>query len=184
LDDLRGVIRIGGEDIAGVDTRELRAAITVVPQDAVVLPGTWRSNLLPEASFEDTPRLVASAPVVPDDHVLWDALERVDLAQHVRSLDRQLDSSIDHGGRNLSAGQRQLLCLARATLKRSRLILVDEATSNVDEAADEKLMSLLRTAFPEATVLIVAHRSGSIRSCDALIEIDGGKLIRYGPPMQ
>lgn len=110
------------------------------------------------------------------------ALDRVGLKERVRSLPAGLDTAITAGGSNLSAGERQLLCLARATLRRATILLVDEATSSAEPDADLLLLTTLRSVFPDATALVIAHRLKHLAQFDAVLVIDNGSVVTYGPP--
>ena len=94
-----------------------------------------------------------------------------------------LDQKVTEGGANLSAGTRQLLCVSRALLRQSKIILLDEASANVDTATDKQLQSMLRShCFKESTVLVVAHRLETIMDADRIAVLDGGKLIEFDTP--
>ena len=117
------------------------------------------------------------------DAQLWGALEAVDMSAFITtSLEGGLDAEIAEGGENLSAGQRQLLCMARALLERPKLLVMDEATSNIDGKTDEKIQAMLKKAFEECTVLTIAHRIDTITWYDRVLVLDQGRVLEYDAP--
>ncbi|XP_014208079.1 multidrug resistance-associated protein 4-like [Copidosoma floridanum] len=159
-----GQVLIDELDTRGVRLAELRKRIAVIPQEPVLFSTSLRDNLDPFHEFEDTS--------------LWAALEDVRLHKAFVPLDHPIEC----GGRNLSAGQRQLLCLARALVKRARILVLDEATANVDPATDALLRETIRTKFAECTVLTVAHRLDSVIDSDLVVVVDDGRVVEYGQP--
>ena len=101
---------------------------------------------------------------------------------HVESMENQLDSNIVQGGENISAGQRQLLCMARALLENPKVLIMDEATSNIDGKTDNKIQTMLKEAFKECTVLTIAHRIDTILWYDKVLVMDKGKVLEYDSP--
>ncbi|KAI8868256.1 P-loop containing nucleoside triphosphate hydrolase protein [Ramicandelaber brevisporus] len=156
---------IDGVDTATVGLRELRASIAVIPQDPVLFHGTVRSNLDPLGRF--------------DDADLHQALGAAGLAGH---SDVGLDAPVSEGGANLSAGQSQLLCLARAMLVQARIVVLDEATASVDAAADELIQRVIATKFRGCTVITIAHRLNTIMDYDRVLVMDAGRVVETGPP--
>jgi ABC-type multidrug transport system fused ATPase/permease subunit len=163
-----GVIEIDGVDIRGLDLSELRARIAIIPQEPVLFRGSVRKNLDPFG--------------LHDDARLWDALRRAELDAAVKRLPLGLDTDVHEGGSNFSVGQRQLLCLARAILKRGRILLLDEATASVDVATDELIQRAIRAEFEGATVITIAHRLNTVMDCDRIMVLDGGRLVEFDRP--
>jgi ABC-type multidrug transport system fused ATPase/permease subunit len=168
LEASSGRILIDGVDIGTLDLAALRSSLAVIPQDPVLFKGTLRKNLDPFAERTD------------DE--LWRALERAHLAPLVRATAEGLSSVVHEGGSNYSVGQRQLICLARAILKGSRVLLLDEATASVDAATDALIQRTIRTAFAGSTVLTIAHRLGTVLDADRVMVIDTGKLVEFDAP--
>eukprot|EP00038_Savillea_parva_P006061 m.161407 g.161407 ORF g.161407 m.161407 type:complete len:1586 (+) comp12073_c0_seq1:309-5066(+) len=162
------LIEIDGVDITTVDLHRLRHALAIVPQDPVMFNGTVRSNLDPWG--------------VHDDAALWNVLEQVTLKPAVVSFPRQLDESTGRAGDRLSHGQRQLMCIARALLKPSKILLCDEATSSVDSHTDAVIQQLIRHAFKDRTVLTIAHRLHTILDSDRILVLQDGRVAEFDAP--
>ncbi|KAK9847067.1 hypothetical protein WJX84_012280 [Apatococcus fuscideae] len=164
-----GRILIDGIDIASIGLFDLRSRLALVPQDPVIFSGTVRANLDP---FD----------TAGGDAVIWQALEQAGIATAVRDLSAGLDSELTEGGGNLSTGQRQLLCMARALLRNARILVLDEATSNVDNTTDELVQSTVRSAFAHCTVLTIAHRLHTIIDSDRVLLLDAGNIKEFDTP--
>jgi len=163
-----GKIEIDGVDIARVPLPVLRAKITMIPQDPTLFAGALRYSLDPSGTVSS--------------EKLWAALESVDMKPHIENMEGGLDAEIAEGGENLSAGQRQLLCMARALLETPRLLIMDEATSNIDNKTDDKIQSMLKDAFSECSVLTIAHRIDTITWYDRVLVLDQGRVLEYDSP--
>ncbi|KAK5645845.1 hypothetical protein RI129_004309 [Pyrocoelia pectoralis] len=168
LTGTEGSIVIDGIDITSIGLRDLRTNISIIPQDPVLFSGTVRDNLDPFGGSDDT--------------TLWKALEDVELKTVVSHLASGLDSSISQDGSNLSVGQRQLLCLARAIIRQNKILILDEATANVDLETDEIIQKTIRRKFANCTVLTIAHRITTIIDCDKILVMDTGKLVEFDHP--
>ncbi|ORY50511.1 P-loop containing nucleoside triphosphate hydrolase protein [Rhizoclosmatium globosum] len=163
-----GLITIDGIDITSIGLHKLRSSLAVIPQDPFVFSGTFRFNLDPFGEHSDAE--------------LWESLERAGLKAKVAAQDGALDALVQAGGENLSVGERQLLCLARAMLKKPVVLIMDEATANVDFETDAKIQKSLREDFKEATVLTIAHRLNTIMDSDRVLILDGGKVAEFDSP--
>ncbi|KAK2076831.1 hypothetical protein QBZ16_005057 [Prototheca wickerhamii] len=164
-----GRVLLDGIDTARIGLRDLRSRLTLVPQDPVIFSGTIRSNLNPFASGRR-------------DEELWEALDQAGLGDAVRALPGLLEAPISPGGDNLSQGQRQLLALARALVRRTRVLVLDEATSNVDTVTDATVQRAIAAAFSKCTVLTIAHRLHTIMGADSLLVLDKGHVAEFGSP--
>ena len=111
-------------------------------------------------------------------------LRQVQLDTFVQNMDAQLDTRLEKSGDNLSMGQKQLLCLGRALLKKTQILLIDEATANVDPYTDNLIQETIRKEFSEQTVLTIAHRLDTIIDYDRIFVMDSGKLVESGTPNQ
>jgi len=163
-----GSIKIDGLDISNIELASLRSKITMIPQDPTLFAGPLRYSLDPANNYSDDQ--------------LWQALSDVDMKSHVEGMENQLDSNIVEGGDNLSAGQRQLLCMARALLENPSILIMDEATSNIDGETDNIIQTMLKDRFKDCTVLTIAHRIDTILWYDKVIVLDHGKVLEYDSP--
>ncbi|ENN78464.1 hypothetical protein YQE_05102, partial [Dendroctonus ponderosae] len=165
-----GRIIIDGLDTAKVSFRRLRSSISIIPQEPVLFSGTLRKNLDPFDEFSD--------------QCIWGALEEVELKAAVSSLPQGLESRMSEGGSNFSVGQRQLLCLARAIVRKNKILVLDEATANVDPQTDALIQQTIRRKFRSCTVLTIAHRLHTIMDSDKVLVMDAGRVVEFGHPHQ
>lgn len=165
-----GKIFIDGIDISTLGLHNLRSRLTIIPQDPVLFSGSLRLNLDP---FD-----------TKSDEELWKALELAHLKTFVKSLTAGLNHEISEGGENLSVGQRQLVCLARALLRKTKVLILDEATAAVDLETDDLIQKTIRTEFKECTVLTIAHRLNTIMDSDRVIVLDKGEITEYASPTE
>ncbi|XP_016987824.1 multidrug resistance-associated protein 1 isoform X5 [Drosophila rhopaloa] len=165
-----GRISIDGVDIASMGLHMLRSRLTIIPQDPVLFSGSLRVNLDP---FE-----------IKTDDEIWKALELSHLKSFVKSLAAGLNHEISEGGENLSVGQRQLVCLARALLRKTKVLVLDEATAAVDLETDDLIQKTIRTEFKECTVLTIAHRLNTILDSDKVIVLDKGQITEFASPTE
>ncbi|XP_044572437.1 multidrug resistance-associated protein 1 isoform X1 [Drosophila ananassae] len=170
IESAGGRIAIDGVDIATMGLHMLRSRLTIIPQDPVLFSGSLRMNLDP---FE-----------VNTDDEIWKALELSHLKLFVKSLAAGLNHEIAEGGENLSVGQRQLVCLARALLRKTKVLVLDEATAAVDLETDDLIQKTIRTEFKECTVLTIAHRLNTILDSDKVIVLDKGQITEFASPTE
>src|SRR5699024_3380641 len=118
------------------------------------------------------------------DEELWDAIDKVQLRSKIQSLPARLDSPVSECGSDFSVGQKQLICLARAILRKNRILVLDEATANVDPRTDSFIQHTIRTEFAHCTVLTIAHRLNTIIDYDRVMVLDAGSLAQFDSPYQ
>ncbi|KFV16236.1 Multidrug resistance-associated protein 1, partial [Tauraco erythrolophus] len=160
-----GAILIDGLDIAQLGLHDLRTKITVIPQDPVLFSGSLRMNLDPLNQYTDGD--------------IWTALELTQLKNFVADLPDQLEYKCTDQGENLSTGQKQLVCLARALLRKAKILILDEATAAVDLETDLQIQSTLKTQFKDSTVLTIAHRINTVMDCDRILVLENGRIAEF-----
>ncbi|XP_026805630.1 probable multidrug resistance-associated protein lethal(2)03659 isoform X2 [Rhopalosiphum maidis] len=164
-----GNITIDNIEIHEIGLHDLRSKISIIPQEPILFSGSMRKNLDPLNEYPD--------------HVLWNALEDVELKTIVEDLPDGLNSKISEGGSNFSAGQRQLVCLARAIVRSNKILVLDEATANVDSQTDALIQKTIRNKFRSCTVLTIAHRLNTIMGSDRVLVIDAGTIVEFDHPL-
>lgn len=174
-----GNIEIDNINTSTIGLADLRHKLSIIPQDAQVFEGTIRSNLDPTNTY--------------NDEQMWKALELSHLKTHVEKMyaerdpeeekiESALDVKVSEGGSNLSVGQRQLMCLARALLVPSHTLVLDEATAAVDVETDSLLQETIRTEFKDRTILTIAHRLNTIMDSDRIAVLEQGQLAEFDTP--
>lgn len=147
---------------------DLRANITVIPQDSLLFVGTVRSNLDPFDQYSD--------------EEVWRVLEMSHLKEVVSAMQGGLDGAVAENGGNFSSGQQQLLALARALLRRTKILILDEASANLDLTSDALVQATIREAFADATVITIAHRLATILDHDRIVVLSDGRVLEVGAP--
>ncbi|CAI5724696.1 unnamed protein product [Peronospora farinosa] len=165
-----GNIYIDEVSTTALTLTELRSRIAIIPQDPVLFAASVRFNLDPTGLATDTE--------------LWTAIRKSRLESLIKGLAGGLDAEILEGGDNFSVGERQLICLARAILRNSRILCLDEATASVDHATDEFIQTSIRKEFANATVLTIAHRVNTIVDYDKILVLKQGQIVEFGPPSE
>lgn len=159
-----GSLKIDNIDVQTIGLHDLRSKISIIPQEPTLFRATLRQNLDPFQEFSDD--------------CLWSVLDEVQLKASFTSLDYE----INEGGANLSLGERQLLCLARAILKNNKIVILDEATANVDSRTDGLIQETIRRKFADRTVLTIAHRLSTIMDNDRVVVLDAGRVVEFDHP--
>ncbi len=172
----RGQIKIGefipklDMNSSGVDLTRYRQLISYISQDPTLFQGSLRENV-------DMDQLCT-------DEEIWQALDRVDLKSWLKSMGQNLEFRIEERGKNLSLGEKQLLCMARALLKKAPLVVMDEATSSVDPQSEEILVKATEEFFADRTQIIIAHRLSTLKKCHRILWLDRGEVKKFGPTSQ
>ncbi|XP_048454277.1 multidrug resistance-associated protein 4 [Rhincodon typus] len=168
LAEPEGKIIIDGLVTSELGLHDLRNSMSIIPQDPVLFTGTVRKNLDP---FDEH-----------SDEALWNTLEEVQLKEVVEELPNKMMTELAEAGSNFSVGQRQLVCLARAVLRKSKILIIDEATANVDPRTDELIQKTIREKFEQCTVLTIAHRLNTIIDSDRILVLEAGRVAEYAEP--
>lgn len=163
-----GKIIIDDIDISMLGLHDLRSRFGIIPQEPVLFEGTVRSNIDPIGQYSE------------DE--IWKSLERCQLKDVVASKAEKLDAPVVDDGENWSVGQRQLLCLGRVMLKKSRLLFMDEATASVDSQTDAVIQKIIREDFAACTIISIAHRIPTVMDCDRVLVVDAGKAKEFDSP--
>lgn len=164
LYDYEGTITIDSIDIKNLELDYLRSNIGIIPQDPVLFTGTIRSNIDPLNKYSDSE--------------IWSALEKVQMKKLIKDLTQPIT---DHG-KNYSSGQRQLLCLARALICKNKIVILDEATANIDAETDTLIQLTIQDYFADCTVLTIAHRLHSFQVADKILVVEDGKIEQFDKP--
>ncbi|NXH10999.1 MRP2 protein, partial [Bucco capensis] len=168
LEAAEGTIIIDEVDIATIGLHDLRRNLTIIPQDPVLFTGTLRMNLDPFDQYTD--------------EEVWKAIELAHLKTYVQGLPEGLLHLVSEGGENLSVGQRQLVCLARALLRKAKILILDEATAAVDLETDNLIQTTIRSEFADCTVLTIAHRLHTIMDSNRVMVLQAGRIVEYDSP--
>ncbi|CAA7402677.1 unnamed protein product [Spirodela intermedia] len=165
-----GTIIVDGLDITTIGLHDLRSRFAIIPQDPTLFQGSVRYNLDPLSQHTD--------------QEIWEILDKCHLQEAVQEKEQGLDSPVVEDGSNWSMGQRQLFCLGRALLRRTRILVLDEATASIDNATDAILQKTIRTEFAASTVITVAHRIPTVMDCTRVLTISGGEMVEYDNPAE
>ena len=160
---------VDGINLQTLNVQAARRIFSVITQDPILFSGSLRRNLDPFDNYTD--------------YELWNALDEVQLKQWVRDqLPGQLQYKLLESGSNLSVGQRQLICLVRVLLEKKKIVILDEATANVDFKMDRLIHEMILSKFKDTTVIIIAHRLENIVDCDRIMVLDQGRVVEFDKP--
>lgn len=168
VEPTEGKIMIDGLDVTQIGLHDLRAHLSIIPQDPTMFEGTVRTNLDPLEEHTEAE--------------LWEALEKSQLEHIVQARDQKLDAIVMENGENWSVGQRQLICLGRALLKRTGILILDEATASVDTATDSVIQNTIKSEFAGHTVVAIAHRIPTVINSDLVLVLSDGRIAEYDTP--
>lgn len=164
LYDFDGDIFIDNRNITSLSLDYLRSKIAIIPQDPILFSGTIRTNIDPFSNYSDAD--------------IWSVLEQV----HMKSKITNLNQSVSDSSTAFSSGEKQLICLARALIQHQNIIVLDEATANLDPETDQLLQKTVQTCFRGCTVITIAHRLHSVTSCDKVLVLDAGRIVEFDAP--
>ncbi|CAF1062603.1 unnamed protein product [Adineta steineri] len=167
--NIHGHILIDDVDISRIKLKHLRSHLSIIPQEPILFSGTLRYNLDPFNIYSD--------------EQCWMALDDVQLKQFITNHSIGLQMFINESGSNLSTGQCQLICIARAILEKNKILLIDEATSSVDKKTDDIIQKVITNKFHDRTVLTIAHRLNTVAKCDRILVLDKGIIVNFDTPM-
>ncbi|GAA0139823.1 ATP-binding cassette [Lithospermum erythrorhizon] len=168
IEPMEGTIVIDNVDITKIGLHDLRSKLSIIPQDPTMFEGTVRGNLDPLGRYSDSE--------------IWEALDKCQLGDIMRNKQEKLDSTVVENGENWSAGQKQLFCLGRALLKKSGILVLDEATASVDSATDGIIQKIISQEFNDRTVLTIAHRIYTVIDSDYVLVLSDGRVAEFDTP--
>ncbi|KAM6443796.1 ATP-binding cassette sub-family C member 5 isoform 1-T2 [Liasis olivaceus] len=163
-----GCIKIDGVKISDIGLADLRSKLSIIPQEPVLFSGTVRSNLDPFTQYSE--------------EQIWEALERTHMKDCISQLPMKLESEVMENGENFSVGERQLLCIARALLRRCKILILDEATAAMDTETDLLIQETIREAFADCTMLTIAHRLHTVLGSDRIMVLMQGQVVEFDTP--
>ena len=161
-----GKILIDDVDISGIGLNELRHALTIIPQEPTLVEGSVKENVDMEGSF--------------DEEEIIDVMKKVGLESFLG--DKTLNYKIEDKGSNISVGERQLICIARAVLRKTKIIVMDEATASIDFKTESLIQSCISNLLKDSTVITIAHRIKTVLKYDKILVMDEGKLVEFDTP--
>ncbi|KAJ1641705.1 ATP-binding cassette bilirubin transporter bpt1, partial [Coemansia asiatica] len=190
-----GTIRIDGIDISTIGLHDLRSHISVIPQNPALFEASIRENLDPYKQFTDDELWEAIRAAQVDEFINTPTRNFVEKTEkeldEIADTDSNygpwiqgvgLDKWVEHNGQNFSIGQQQLISLCRALLWKRKIVVLDEATANVDSKTDAIMQKIIRSKFNDSTVLTIAHRLDTIMDSDRILVIDQGKAVEFDTP--
>ena len=210
-DPIYNWVKIDGINISSIGLHYLRGAITIIPQDPIMLQGTIMFNVDPLETYPKSEIVLALKKVQVWDTLTWVKKDTTTLMPGSKPMNigppgnkpivveedikeedmteeelqsKKLNMFVEAGGGNLSIGQKQLICIARALISKPKILMMDEATANIDEKTDQAIQQLIKSEFKNTTVITIAHRLNTIIQYDKLLILEYGKLVEFGSPRE
>jgi ATP-binding cassette subfamily C (CFTR/MRP) protein 1 len=168
LEALEGKILIDDVDISTIGLDKLRSNLTIIPQDPALMEGTLRYNIDPLNNYQD--------------NEILNVMEKIGFDYIVNNNDKGLNQKIEEGGENLSVGEKQLICITRAILRKSKIIVMDEATANIDYKTEEIIQKAISEILEDSTIITIAHRIKTIINYDKILILDNGSVVNFDSP--
>ena len=168
IEPMSGKISIDGVDITTLGLSKLRSSLTIIPQDPSLMEGTLRYNIDPLGKYSDSEIL--------------DVMKKIDFQYIVQNSADGINQVIAEGGSNLSVGEKQLICIVRAILRKSKIVVMDEATASIDYQTEETIQKAINEILKDSTVLTIAHRIKTIMNCSRILALENGEIVDYDTP--
>ena len=168
LEAYSGSIYIDGVDISKVGLKKLRESITIIPQDSTLMDGTLRYNIDPISCYSD--------------HEIYQVMKKIGFDYILSENKGGLDQKISENGSNLSIGEKQLICITRAILRKSKIIVLDEATASIDYKTEEIIQKALNEILSDSTMISIAHRIKTVMNADKILVLENGEIIEFDTP--
>ena len=168
LEPLSGKITIDGVDITTIGLMKLRSSLTIIPQDPALMEGTLRYNIDPMNQHSNSD--------------IVNVMKKINFDYIISEHPDGINQVIAEGGSNLSVGEKQLICITRAILRKSKIVIMDEATASIDYKTEEIIQKAVNEIMENSTVITIAHRIKTILNCDRVITLDNGEIIDFDSP--
>ena len=168
LESLKGKILIDGIDISTIGLQKLRKSLTILPQDSTIVDGTLRYNIDPVGNYSD--------------ELIEEIMKKIGFYHIIENNQSGLDQRVTENGSNLSIGEKQMICITRAILRKSKIIVMDESTASIDYQTEETILKAINEFLKNSTIITIAHRIKTIINYDKILVLDNGSIVEYDTP--